>query len=135
MLLVGLAAGCGGGSGSSGSVPPVNSTESLKSQNLQRVPDWVRQNHLPPAAVPGGVLFAKIGCLNCHRYLGVGGGFKGAPDLTAEGLKNRGVSWQIRHLKCPGCLVPGSPMPSFTALGPARIRRLAIFLEASKGGG
>jgi cbb3-type cytochrome oxidase cytochrome c subunit len=80
------------------------------------------------------VLFAKIGCLNCHFYLGTGGGFNGAPDLTAEGRKNRGVGWQIRHLDCPSCLVSGSPMPSFRALGPVRLRRLAIFLEASKGG-
>jgi hypothetical protein len=44
------------------------------------------------------------------------------------------VAFQIAHLRCPHCTTPGSPMPSFTALGPARIRRLAIFLEASKGG-
>jgi len=67
-------------------------------------------------------------------YLGTGGGFKGAPDLGAEGRKHRGVSWQIRHLNCPQCVDPGSPMPEFRPLGAKRIRALAIFLEASKGG-
>jgi mono/diheme cytochrome c family protein len=101
---------------------------------VRRVPDWVRQNKLPPAAVPGAVLFARIGCLNCHAYAGDGNVVAGAPDLSREGLKKRGLRWQIRHLDCPGCLVSGSAMPSFTALGPARIRRLAVFLEASRGG-
>jgi cbb3-type cytochrome oxidase cytochrome c subunit len=79
-------------------------------------------------------LFAQIGCLNCHTYLGTGGGFKGAPDLSAEGRRHRGIAWQIRHLRCPSCAVPGSPMPPFAALGASRLRRIAIFLEASKGG-
>jgi mono/diheme cytochrome c family protein len=94
----------------------------------------VRQNKLPPGAVPGAVLLAKVGCLNCHLYLGTGNSSLGAPDLSKEGLKKHGLHWQIRHLDCPGCLVSGSAMPSFTALGPARIRRLAVFLEASRGG-
>jgi mono/diheme cytochrome c family protein len=84
--------------------------------------------------VPGAVLFARIGCLNCHRYLGAGNGVAGAPDLSKEGLEQRGLRWQIRHLDCPGCLVSGSAMPRFAALGPVRIRRLAVFLEASRGG-
>jgi cbb3-type cytochrome oxidase cytochrome c subunit len=66
--------------------------------------------------------------------LGTGGGFKGAPDLSAEGRRHRGIAWQIRHLRCPSCVVPGSPMPRFVPLGLARLRAIAIFLEASKGG-
>jgi cbb3-type cytochrome oxidase cytochrome c subunit len=94
----------------------------------------VKKNHLPALALPGAKLFAQIGCLNCHTYLGTGGGYKGAPDLSAEGARHRGLRWQIRHLRCPACVVPGSPMPSFAALGTKRLRQLAIFLEASRGG-
>jgi hypothetical protein len=31
-------------------------------------------------------------------------------------------------------VTPGSPMPSFAQLGDANLRKLAVFLEASKGG-
>ena len=111
-----------------------STTESLQNENLLRVPTWVKKNHLPPAALPGARLFAQIGCLNCHTYLGTGGGFPRAPDLTREGLRHRGVRWQIRHLRCPACVKPGSPMPEFAALGTARLRQIAAFLEASRGG-
>ena len=109
-------------------------TESLASENVKKVPEWIKKNNLPAAAIPGAKLFAQVGCLNCHSYLGTGGGYAGAPDLSAEGAKGRGIKFQIDHLKCPSCVNPGSPMPSFSALGDQRLRQLAIFLEASKGG-
>jgi len=109
-------------------------TESLASENVKKVPVWIKRNKLPPAAQPGAVLFSKIGCLNCHSYLGTGGGYAGAPDLSAEGSKGKGVAFQIAHLKNPASVNPGSPMPSFAALGDQRLRQLALFLEASKGG-
>jgi quinol---cytochrome c reductase cytochrome c subunit, bacillus type len=109
-------------------------TESLASENIKKVPTWVKRNKLPPAALPGAKLFAQIGCLNCHSYLGTGGGYAGAPDLSAEGSKGKGITFQINHLKCPSCVNAGSPMPQFAALGDQRLRQLAIFLEASKGG-
>jgi cytochrome c1 len=40
----------------------------------------------------------------------------------------------MNHLKCPACVNPGSPMPSFAGLGEDNLRKLASFLEASKGG-
>jgi menaquinol-cytochrome c reductase cytochrome b/c subunit len=109
-------------------------TESLASENVKKVPAFIKQNKLPQAAVPGAKLFAQIGCLNCHSYLGTGGGYSGAPDLSAEGSKGKGIAFQISHLKCPACVNAGSPMPPFQALGDQRLRQLAIFLEASKGG-
>jgi cbb3-type cytochrome oxidase cytochrome c subunit len=95
----------------------------------------LKKNHVPALALPGARLFAQIGCLNCHTYLGTGGGYKGAPDLSAEGARHRGLRWQALHLRCPSCVVPGSPMPPFRALGNQRLRQLAIFLEASRGVG
>jgi len=109
-------------------------TESLASENIKKVPEWIKKNNLPPKAIPGAKLFAQVGCLNCHSYLGTGGGYAGAPDLSAEGAKGKGIQFQIDHLKCPSCVNPGSPMPQFSALGDARLRQIAIFLEASKGG-
>jgi len=109
-------------------------SESLASENITKVPSWIKKNKLPPKAVPCAKLFASIGCLNCHSYLGTGGGYSGAPDLSAEGSKNKGIKFQIDHLKCPSCVNPGSPMPQFAALGQQRLTQLATFLEASKGG-
>jgi len=107
--------------------------EALASEVIAEVPSWVKAEKLPPAAVPGAKLFAGAGCTACHTYLGSGGAQLGAPDLTAIGTRHRGVDFQIRHLKCPSCVNPSSPMPKFESLGAARLRQLAIFLEASKG--
>jgi len=84
-------------------------------------------------AVQGARLFAEAGCLTCHTYLGTGSSNLGAPDLSEEGTKGRGLQWQIDHLKCPSCTTPGSPMPPYAELGDQDLRALATFLEASKG--
>ena len=97
------------------------------------VADWVDRNNLPEEAVAGAELFSVSGCLNCHVYLGTGG--QVGPELTAEGTRNRGIQYQVDHLKDPASLVPGSTMPSFASLGEENLRSLAIFLEASKGPG
>jgi len=107
--------------------------EALASEVIKDVPRWVKEEKLPPNAVPGAKLFASSGCTACHTYLGDGGQNLGAPDLTAIGTRNLGVDFQVRHLKCPSCVTPGSPMPKFASLGDKRLRQLAIFLEASKG--
>ena len=107
--------------------------EALASEVIQDVPHWVSVEHLPQSAVPGARLFATAGCTACHTYAGSGGSNLGAPDLTDIGSRNLGVSFQVRHLQCPSCVNPGSPMPKFASLGDARLKQLATFLEASKG--
>jgi menaquinol-cytochrome c reductase cytochrome b/c subunit len=107
--------------------------EALSSEVVQNIPRWKAQEHLPPAAYPGVELFATAGCTACHTYDGAGGSNLGAPDLTDIGSRNLGIPFQIAHLKCPSCVNPGSPMPSFASLGDARLHQLAVFLEASKG--
>jgi mono/diheme cytochrome c family protein len=107
--------------------------EALASEVILDVPHWVKDEHLPPAAVPGAKLFAVSGCTACHTYNGSGSSNLGAPDLTAIGSRHLGIQFQINHLKCPSCVNPGSPMPKFASLGEKRLRQLAIFLEASKG--
>jgi quinol---cytochrome c reductase cytochrome c subunit, bacillus type len=107
--------------------------EALASEVKADVPRWIQQENLPPEAKPGALLFASSGCTACHTYAGSGGSNLGAPDLTDIGTRNLGIDFQIRHLECPSCVNPGSPMPKFASLGKDRLRQLAIFLEASKG--
>ncbi len=107
--------------------------EFLASEAPTLAKEFQETNNLPDAAIPGAELFAASGCLSCHTYAGKGSSNLGAPDLTEEGLKNRGIQWQIDHLINPGSKSPGSPMPSFAGMGEENLRQLAIFLEASKG--
>jgi quinol---cytochrome c reductase cytochrome c subunit, bacillus type len=107
--------------------------EALASEVIADVPHWITAEKLPTEAVPGAKLFATAGCTACHTYLGTGSSNLGAPDLTAIGTRNLGIDFQIRHLQCPSCVTPGSPMPKFASLGNARLHDLAVFLEASKG--
>jgi mono/diheme cytochrome c family protein len=107
--------------------------EALASEVKQNIPRWIKEERLPPAAIPGVKLFAAAGCTACHTYDGAGGSNLGAPDLTNIGSRNLGIDFQIRHLQNPAQVNPGSPMPPFASLGVQRLRQLAIFLEASKG--
>ena len=107
--------------------------EALASEVVADVPRWIAAEKLPAAAQPGARLFANSGCTACHTYLGVGSSNLGAPDLTSIGTRGLGVDFEVRHLQCPSCVNPGSPMPKFASLGDKRLHDLAVFLEASKG--
>jgi mono/diheme cytochrome c family protein len=109
--------------------------ESLGTALVAKVPEWAEIQGFAgnQEAEDGAVLFAQSGCMNCHLYLGDGSPNLGAPDLTDEGTKGKGVEWQVEHLKCPSCVTPGSPMPAFANLGDENLRKIAVFLEASKG--
>ena len=110
-------------------------TESLGSELLGDVKTWALKEGYSnnTHALAGARLFASLGCTNCHTYLGAGQSNLGAPDLSAEGAKNKGVAFEIAHLKCPSCVHAGSPMPSFAAQGAANLSSLAAFLVASRG--
>ena len=110
--------------------------EALGSELRALVPKWAAKEGFTgnKQAVAGADLFAVAGCANCHTYNGAGGQYPGAPNLTDEGAKRKGIAFQIAHLKCPACVNSGSPMPSFAGLGATRLKALATFLEASKGG-
>ena len=129
--LVLLALGLGLGIGSCAPRAEDTLAYSVKTQ----VPRWAKEEGFKRnrVALAGANLFAESGCTNCHTYLGSGATNLGAPDLSAEGAKGKGIQFQIDHLKCPSCVNPGSPMPPFAALGEANLRAIAAFLEASKG--
>jgi quinol-cytochrome oxidoreductase complex cytochrome b subunit len=61
--------------------------ESLGEENLTHVADWAKKQGFTgnAEATRGARLFAVVGCLNCHTYLGVGSHNLGAPDLRDEG--------------------------------------------------
>jgi cbb3-type cytochrome oxidase cytochrome c subunit len=112
--------------------------EALASELANLPPKWAKKQGFAgnKRAVAGALLFTQAGCTTCHTYLGTGSSNLGAPDLSKEGAKGRGIQFQINHLKCPSCVTPGSPMPSFAKLdeqAPGSLRDLATFLEASKG--
>jgi menaquinol-cytochrome c reductase cytochrome b/c subunit len=109
--------------------------EAIASEVKAAVPSWAQKQGFAgnKEALAGANLFAESGCTSCHTYLGTGSTNLGAPDLTDEGAKGKGIRFQIDHLKCPSCVNPGSPMPPFAALGEDNLHKLAVFLEASKG--
>jgi menaquinol-cytochrome c reductase cytochrome b/c subunit len=109
--------------------------EAIAAEVKAAVPSWAQKQGFAnnKEAVDGANLFAESGCTNCHTYLGTGSSNLGAPDLSSEGAKHKGIQFQIDHLKCPSCVNAGSPMPSFKDLGEDNLRKLATFLEASKG--
>jgi len=109
--------------------------EAIASEVKAAIPSWAQKEGFVgnKQAIAGANLFAESGCVSCHTYLGTGSSNLGAPDLSAEGAKGKGIQFQIDHLKCPSCVNPGSPMPPFAALGEDNLRKLAVFLEASKG--
>lgn len=94
---------------------------------------WAKVERLPGAALDGAKVVAVSGCLSCHRYAGSGVTSGRAPDLTRAGTRGVGVEALQRRLRCPRCLVSGSAMPSYSALGAANLHRVAVFLAASKG--
>jgi hypothetical protein len=101
------------------------------------IPGWAATQGQSENArfLAGARLFAESGCTNCHTYLGKGSTNLGAADLSAEGTKNHSSSYLVAKLRCPSCVTPGSQMPAFAALGTANLRKIAVFLEASKQGG
>jgi mono/diheme cytochrome c family protein len=109
--------------------------EALGSELVGEVEKWAEVQGFAGNrdAIEGAQIFVQVGCVQCHTYLGTGSSNLGAPDLTDEGSRGRGIRFQIDHLKCPSCETPGSQMPPFANLGEENLRKLAIFLEASKG--
>lgn len=94
---------------------------------------WRKKARLPKSAIPGAKLVAVTDCRSCHVYAGSGAKRSSAPDLTRQAARKRSLAWLVRKLRCPDCVRPGSGMPSYAELGDANLRRIAVFLRASKG--
>jgi menaquinol-cytochrome c reductase cytochrome b/c subunit len=95
---------------------------------------WIEDNNLPEEVRPGAELFAVSGCLNCHTYDGDGASNLGAPDLTDIGSQQgKDAAYLTRYISDPSEF-GNTVMPKFESLGEERVRQIADFLAASKGG-
>ena len=95
---------------------------------------WMQDNNLPEAVRPGAELFSESGCLNCHIYDGDGASNLGAPELTNIGSQSgKDVDYLTRYISNPSQF-GNNVMPKFASLGEERVRQIAEFLAASKGG-
>lgn len=75
---------------------------------------------------------ARATCSGCHTFKGAWTNTVG-PDLTHEAKLDRGVEWQIDHLKDPASKVKGSTMPpQDKAYNDEEIEQIAEFLETLK---
>ncbi len=90
---------------------------------------------LPQEAREGLGLFFETGCISCHTYAGEGSANVGAPDLTSVGdQEGKDAAYFKRYIANPREF-DNSVMPVYAPLGDETLEQLAIFLEASKGGG
>jgi cytochrome c553 len=108
--------------------------ESLGSETIEAVPVWAERQGFAgdTEAVDGARLFAVSGCLQCHLYLGTGGGLLGAPDLTEIGATNKGVEYFRRYVTNPAEF-GNTVMQPYAGLGEENLQKIAAFLDASKG--
>ncbi|HTZ40250.1 MAG TPA: cytochrome b N-terminal domain-containing protein [Syntrophales bacterium] len=99
-------------------------------QQAQPAPAFAPAAPLTAGAQTGKELFLTQGCTACHR-IGASGGTIG-PDLSGEGMKGHPPDWLISQLKDPRQHNPTSVMPSFAALGDAKIANLVEYLQSLK---
>ena len=76
----------------------------------------------------GLVVYNANGCASCHM-IGSNGASGPGPNLSNESERNRGVEWQVGHLKVPSDFTPGSSMPPYANLPDEDLENLAQFLE------
>ena len=108
--------------------------EALGSETIAAVPEWAEKQGFAdnPEAMEGAELFAVVGCLQCHTYLGEGSSNLGAPDLSDIGATDRGADYFERYVANPAEF-GNTAMPPFIGLGQENVRKIAVFLDASKG--
>ena len=75
---------------------------------------------------------AGIGIEELHYGTGpvpvAGQGGTAGPPLDSTGNRHADLDWQVRHLKQPGSVVPGSTMPPYSHLSEADLKALATYL-------
>jgi ubiquinol-cytochrome c reductase cytochrome b subunit/menaquinol-cytochrome c reductase cytochrome b/c subunit len=120
---------------SMGTLSYLGATAKEPGGDITVVEDWAKTQGFAgnTDAVAGATIFAKVGCQNCHTYLGSGATNLGAPDLSDIGAtSNRGVQGFADYVANPAEFGNRS-MPAFADLGEDNLRRLGTFLQESKG--
>lgn len=77
-------------------------------------------------SVEGQKVLAGKGCLDCHRFKGVGGSI--CPDLT-DVTKRRSDVWIRQQIINPSENNPDSKMPGFSELSEREIQALLRYLK------
>ncbi len=113
-------------------VPPLPPPPPLVTAPAATVARWVKLERLPLRAAQGATLFAKVGCLSCHTYLGSGTRRLRAPDLGSIGRKGRRARYFQQYVARP-YRYGNNLMPSYADLGEEALGRIAAFLAASRG--
>ena len=108
--------------------------ESLASENVELVGEWVETQGLSEEGAQGAELFAEIGCMTCHTYLGAGSSQLGAPDLSEIGADGRSAEEFATYVANPAEF-GNNVMPSYESQGEEVLMLLGTFLEESKGEG
>jgi mono/diheme cytochrome c family protein len=107
-------------------VPPPETTASSVT-----VARWKKAKRLNALATRGARVFAREGCLSCHRYLGSGRSRFAGGDLTNGTPTKRSIAGTVSYLSDPAR--SGNPlMPGYRDLGAANLRAVAAFLDASR---
>jgi menaquinol-cytochrome c reductase cytochrome b/c subunit len=105
--------------------------ESLGSEAVAAVPQWcAEQGGCTDEEREGGEIFAQVGCLQCHTYLGSGSQNVGAPDLSGIGNTGRDAEYFARYVADPSQF-GNTVMPRFERLGEDNLNKVAAFLVNS----
>jgi cytochrome c553 len=109
--------------------------ESLASENVELVGEWVEVQGLSEDGAAGAELFAEIGCMTCHTYLNAGSSQLGAPDLSEIGATGQTAEELSAYIANPREF-GNDVMPVYgEEQSEETIRLLGVFLEESKGEG
>jgi cytochrome c553 len=110
--------------------------ESLGSEAVAAVGTWSEeQGGFSEEATRGAEVFAQVGCLQCHVYLGSGSANVGAPALSDYGATAaRSVEQTAAYISDPSQF-GNTVMPRFENLGEENLRAVATFLHESEGAG
>jgi hypothetical protein len=110
-------------------------SEPLSVGDVELVPDWADKQGFAdnPQAVRGAQIFAQVGCLNCHTYLGAGSSNLGAPDLSEIGRAGHRTAQGFAAYVSDPSMFGNQVMPRFEELGQRNLLALGAFLAASKG--
>ena len=113
-------------------VPPLPVPPPVVTVPAATVARWVKLGSLPQRAAQGAALFANVGCLSCHTYLGSGTRRLGAPDLGSIGSTGKGARSFRQYVAGP-YRYGNNLMPAYADLGTDALDRIAAFLVASRG--
>ena len=110
--------------------------ESLGSEAVAAVDSWSeQQGGFTEQERNGAEVFAQVGCLQCHIYLGSGSANVGAPELSDYGATTqRTIEQTAAYIENPAEF-GNNVMPPFPGLADAGVLDdVAAFLHASTGG-